>query len=127
MPATNSKDTATTPTHSVILRFSNTLKLFAKNICAMKNATAPLITAPSNARIIICVRDALLFTPATNAAAKIAILASIAFNSRVTMNQVFTEGIRRISPVDLAMAHEMGYAVKLLAPMRALTFVCIPR
>lgn len=50
-----------------------------------------------------------------DAAAKIAILASIAFNSRVTMNQVFTEGIRRISPVDLAMAHEMGYAVKLLA------------
>lgn len=50
-----------------------------------------------------------------DAAAKIAILASIAFNSRVTMNQVFTEGIRRIFPVDLAMAHEMGYAVKLLA------------
>lgn len=50
-----------------------------------------------------------------DAAAKIAILASIAFNFRVTMNQVFTEGIRRISPVDLAMAHEMGYAVKLLA------------
>ncbi len=50
-----------------------------------------------------------------DAAAKIAILASIAFNSRVTMNQVFTEGIRRISPVDLAMAHEMGYTVKLLA------------
>ena len=50
-----------------------------------------------------------------DAAAKIAILASIAFNSRVTMNQVFTEGLRRISPVDLAMAHEMGYAVKLLA------------
>lgn len=50
-----------------------------------------------------------------DAAAKIAILASIAFNSRVTMNQVFTEGIRRISPVDLAMAHEMGYAMKLLA------------
>lgn len=50
-----------------------------------------------------------------DAAAKIAILASIAFNSRVTMNQVFTEGIRRISPVDLAMAHEMGYVVKLLA------------
>ena len=50
-----------------------------------------------------------------DAAAKIAILASIAFNSRVTMNQVFTEGLRRISPVDLAIAHEMGYAVKLLA------------
>lgn len=50
-----------------------------------------------------------------DAAAKIAILASIAFNSRVTMDQVYTEGIRRISPVDLAMANEMGYAVKLLA------------
>ena len=34
-----------------------------------------------------------------DAAAKIAILASIAFNSRVTMDQVYTEGIRRISPV----------------------------
>lgn len=50
-----------------------------------------------------------------DAAAKIAILASIAFNSRVTMDQVYAEGIRRISPIDLAMAHEMGYAVKLLA------------
>lgn len=50
-----------------------------------------------------------------DAAAKIAILASIAFNSRVTMSQVYAEGIRRISPVDLAMAHEMGYTVKLLA------------
>ena len=53
-----------------------------------------------------------------DAAAKIAILASIAFNSRVTMADVFTEGIRRISPVDLAMAHEMGYAVKLVAHAR---------
>ena len=53
-----------------------------------------------------------------DAAAKIAILASIAFNSRVTMGDVFVEGIRRISPVDLAMAHEMGYAVKLIAHAR---------
>lgn len=53
-----------------------------------------------------------------DAAAKIAILASIAFNSRVTMDQVFTEGIRRISPVDLAMAHDSGYVVKLVAHAR---------
>lgn len=53
-----------------------------------------------------------------DAAAKIAILASIAFNSRVTMDDVFVEGIRRITPVDLAMAHEMGYVVKLLAHAR---------
>ena len=53
-----------------------------------------------------------------DAAAKIAILASIAFNSRVTMDKVFTEGIRRISPVDLAMAHDSGYVVKLVAHAR---------
>lgn len=50
-----------------------------------------------------------------DAAAKIAILASIAFNSRVTQEQVHTEGIRSISPVDLKTAHDMGYAIKLLA------------
>ena len=50
-----------------------------------------------------------------DAAAKIAILASIAFNSRVVMDDVHTEGIRNIKPIDLKTAHEMGYAVKLLA------------
>ena len=50
-----------------------------------------------------------------DAAAKIAILASIAFNSRVVLGDVHTEGIRNISPVDLKNAREMGYAVKLLA------------
>lgn len=53
-----------------------------------------------------------------DAAAKIAILASIAFNSRVTMDQVYAEGIRRISPVDLANAHDSGYVVKLVAHAR---------
>ncbi len=53
-----------------------------------------------------------------DAAAKIAILASIAFNSRVTMDQVYTEGIRRLMPVDLAMAHDSGYVVKLVAHAR---------
>jgi len=50
-----------------------------------------------------------------DAAAKIAILASIAFNSRVVQSDVHTEGIRSISPVDLKMGHEMGYAIKLMA------------
>ncbi|MEY8561778.1 homoserine dehydrogenase [Eggerthellaceae bacterium 3-80] len=50
-----------------------------------------------------------------DAAAKIAILASIAFNSRVTLDEVFTEGITHISPVDLEAARDMGYCVKLLA------------
>ncbi len=50
-----------------------------------------------------------------DAAAKISILASIAFNARVNLSDVHTEGIRNISPVDLKNAHDMGYAVKLLA------------
>lgn len=53
-----------------------------------------------------------------DAAAKIAILASIAFNSRVTSHQVPTEGIRSIEPVDIGYAAEMGFAIKLLAIAR---------
>lgn len=50
-----------------------------------------------------------------DAAAKIAILASIAFNSRVTLADVYASGISQISPVDLEAARGMGYVVKLLA------------
>lgn len=50
-----------------------------------------------------------------DAAAKISILASIAFNSRVGLEDVYTCGITRISPIDLESAAEMGYTVKLLA------------
>ena len=50
-----------------------------------------------------------------DAAAKISILASIAFKSRVSQDDVYTRGITRISPIDLESAAEMGYAVKLLA------------
>jgi homoserine dehydrogenase len=53
-----------------------------------------------------------------DAAAKIAILASIAFNSRVTVDKVPVEGIRGITPVDIAYADEMGYAIKLMAIAR---------
>ncbi|WP_283169837.1 homoserine dehydrogenase [Curtanaerobium respiraculi] len=50
-----------------------------------------------------------------DAAAKIAILTSIAFNSEVTMGQVPTEGIRLIAPIDFQVAGDMGYVIKLLA------------
>jgi homoserine dehydrogenase len=53
-----------------------------------------------------------------DAAAKIAILASIAFNSRVTVDRVPVEGIRHITPSDIAYAREMGYAIKLMAIAR---------
>lgn len=53
-----------------------------------------------------------------DAAAKIAILASIAFNSRVVLSQVPADGIRYITPADIEYAGEMGYAIKLLAIAR---------
>ncbi|HEX5950154.1 MAG TPA: homoserine dehydrogenase [Actinomycetota bacterium] len=50
-----------------------------------------------------------------DAAAKCAILASIAFNARVTSADVFREGITRVSPEDIEFARRLGYVVKLLA------------
>lgn len=53
-----------------------------------------------------------------DSAAKIAILGSIAFNTRITIDQVATDGIRSILPSDIAYARQMGYAIKLLAMAR---------
>lgn len=49
-----------------------------------------------------------------DAARKIAILASIVFNSRITYPDVYVEGITRITPYDIQYAEELGYAIKLL-------------
>jgi homoserine dehydrogenase len=50
-----------------------------------------------------------------DAAAKCGILASIAFNARVTAADVYREGISGVRPEDLAFAARLGYVVKLLA------------
>jgi homoserine dehydrogenase len=50
-----------------------------------------------------------------DAARKIAILASIAFNTRITLDDVYVEGITAISPQDIEYAGELGYCIKLLA------------
>lgn len=49
-----------------------------------------------------------------DAGRKVAIMASIAFNSRVTFSDVYTEGITRISATDIKYAKEMGCTIKLL-------------
>ena len=49
-----------------------------------------------------------------DAGRKIAIMASIAFNSRVTFADVYTEGITKISADDIKYAKEFGYVIKLL-------------
>ena len=50
-----------------------------------------------------------------DAAAKAAILASLAFHTRVTAADVYREGITEVSAADVASAREMGSVVKLLA------------
>ncbi|RKO66864.1 homoserine dehydrogenase [Desulfofundulus salinus] len=50
-----------------------------------------------------------------DAARKLAILASIAFNSRITLNDVYVEGISKITARDIAYARELNYVIKLLA------------
>lgn len=49
-----------------------------------------------------------------DAARKIAILASIAFHSRVKLHDVYVEGITAITPEDIGYAKELGYVIKLL-------------
>jgi homoserine dehydrogenase len=47
-------------------------------------------------------------------AQKLAILASLAFGTKVEQSAVYVEGISSIAPEDLAWADELGYRVKLL-------------
>lgn len=50
-----------------------------------------------------------------DAARKVAILSSLAFNTRTTFEDVYVEGITHISPLDIEYARELGYVIKLLA------------
>jgi homoserine dehydrogenase len=50
-----------------------------------------------------------------DAAAKAAIIASIAFGARVVTGDVYREGIRDITADDIQSAADLGYVVKLLA------------
>ena len=50
-----------------------------------------------------------------DAAQKISLLASLAYGTWVRQEDVYTEGITRITQLDIAYARELGYCVKLLA------------
>ncbi|MBR3721388.1 MAG: homoserine dehydrogenase [Selenomonadaceae bacterium] len=50
-----------------------------------------------------------------DAARKAAILASLAFNTRISLDDVAVEGITKITPEDIAFARDLGYVIKLLA------------
>ena len=50
-----------------------------------------------------------------DAAYKLSILSSLAFRTTVTPDQVYREGITKLSAKDFRYAREMGYSIKLLA------------
>jgi homoserine dehydrogenase len=60
-------------------------------------------------------RDPTADVEGLDAGAKAAIIASIAFGARVVAGDVYHEGISKISSADIAIAHRLGYVVKLLA------------
>lgn len=49
-----------------------------------------------------------------DAAAKAAILAGLAFHTRVTVDEVYREGITKISAADVSLAKSMNHVIKLL-------------
>ena len=56
-----------------------------------------------------------------DAARKIAILASIAFNSRVTFPKVYVEGITKITTRDICYANELGILLNFLVLLSKIT------
>lgn len=53
-----------------------------------------------------------------DAAHKLAILTSVAFGCEVMFDDVYVEGIRHVSPLDIEYAEELGYRIKLLGSTR---------
>jgi len=53
-----------------------------------------------------------------DAAHKLAVLAALAFGTRVDFEGVVTEGIERVTLADIETARDMGYSIKLLAVAR---------
>lgn len=53
-----------------------------------------------------------------DAGRKVAIMASIGFNTSVNFNDVYTEGITKITTNDIKFAGELGYVIKLLGVAR---------
>lgn len=49
---------------------------------------------------------------------KLAILSALAFGEKITPSDIYTEGIRRISPIDFQYANRLGQTIRLLCTAR---------
>ncbi len=53
-----------------------------------------------------------------DARSKLAILTALAFGERIEPSDIYTEGIRRITPVDFQYAHQLDYTIRLICSAR---------
>ncbi len=53
-----------------------------------------------------------------DARSKLAILAALAFGERIVPSDIYTEGIRRISPIDFDYAHMLDHTIRLVCAAR---------
>src|ERR1700680_1026862 len=54
-----------------------------------------------------------------DARSKLAILAALAFGEKITPSDIYTEGIRRIQPLDFQYAHQLGHTIRLICSVHA--------
>ena len=54
-----------------------------------------------------------------DARSKLAILAALAFGQKITAADIFTEGIRRLGPIDFQYAAKLGHTIRLICAARA--------
>ena len=59
--------------------------------------------------------DPTLDVSGRDAAQKLAVLAGLAFNTRIQESDIFIEGIDKLQDQDFKLARELGYVIKLLA------------
>jgi len=53
-----------------------------------------------------------------DARSKLGILSALAFGEKITPEDIYTEGIRRIAQIDFQYAHRLGHTIRLLASAR---------
>jgi len=53
-----------------------------------------------------------------DARSKLAILSALAFGERIVPADIYTEGIRRITPVDFEYAHQLNHTIRLICAAR---------
>ena len=54
-----------------------------------------------------------------DARSKLAILAALAFGQKITAADIFTEGIRRLGPIDFQYAHTLSHTIRLICAARS--------